>query len=183
MKIIISLCLFVIIALSLPVMLSSDAKVILRAIHKTDGVSFETLLMPSWVADLKLKTFAIRDCNLVFSTNSNTGPVINFLVAAYGGKEVNNLRVAAYITQFAKQGCDVNAYDQAGMTSLHAAVLFERPQLVKLLLDNKADMRKKIQRSGKRVDGMQPLEFAKFLSTTNNHQALSDIINILRNKR
>ena len=164
-------------------MLSSDAKVILRAIHKTDGVSFDTILMPSWVADLRLKIFGIGNCNLAFSTNSDIGPAINFLAAAYGGKEVNNARVAAYITQLAKQGCDVNAYDQAGMTSLHAAVLFERPQLVKLLLDNKADMRKKIQRSGKRVDGMQPLEFAKFLSTTNNHQALSDIINILRNKR
>ncbi len=183
MKKIITLILFVVIAFSLPVMISSDAKVILRALNKIDGARFETVLMPSWMADLKLKTLGVSDCTLTFSEKNDTGPVINFLVAAYGGESVSNARVEAYIAQFTKQGCSINEYGLAGMTPLHAAVLFAQPELVKILLNNNADMTLKIRRDGKRVDGMQPLKFAKFLLATNDSKALKEIVNILQNKK
>ncbi len=180
MKKIITLILFIIITFSLPVMISSDAKVILRALNKTDGAHLETILMPSWVADLKLKILGVSDCTLSFSGKNDTAPVINFLVAAYGGESVSNARIEAYIAQFTKQGCSINEYGLAGMTPLHAAVLFAEPEVVKILLKNNADMTLKIRREGKRVDGMQPLKFAKFLLATNDSKALKEIINILQ---
>ncbi len=183
MKKSITLILFVIIAFTLPVLISSDTKVILRALNKTDGTHFETLLMPGWLADLKLKKLGISDCTLSFAEENDTGPVINFLVAAYGGKRVSNERIETYIARFTQQGCSINEYGLAGMTPLHAAVLFAQPELVKILLNNNADMTMKIQRKDKRVDGMDPLKFAKFLLKSNDSQALKEIVNILQNQK
>lgn len=180
MKKIIILLLFIIIAFSLPVMVSSDAKVLLRALSKTDGANLETIMMPSWMADLKLTTIGIGHCTLSFADKNDTASVINFLVAAYAGEEVSNSRVVAYITRFVKQGCSIDDYDQAGMTPLHAAVLFGQPDLLKILLKNNADTTKQIRRKGKRVDGMQALQFAKFLFTSNITQERQDVINILQ---
>ena len=183
MKKIITLILFIIISFSLPVIISSDAKVILRALNKSDGAHLETILMPSWIADLKLRKMGISNCKLSFDDNKDTVPVINFMVSAYGGESVSNARIEAYIAQFIKQGCSIDEYGLAGMTSLHAAVLFAEPELVKILLNNNADMTLKIRRDGKRVDGMQPLKFAKFLLATNDSKALKEIVNILQNKK
>jgi len=183
MKKIISLVvLLLVIGLSVPVLFSSDAKVILRALYQSDEVNLETIMMPSWIADIKLRVLGINECNLSFTEQNDTGSVINFLVSAYGGEGVDNARVEMYITQFVKQGCSINDYDIAGMTPLHAAVLFNQPKLVTLLLENKADVTKKINRSGKRVDGMQPLKFAKYLLTSNNSPELKEIIALLQNK-
>lgn len=183
MKKIISLLLLLLVIFSAPVMLSSNATVLLRALHQTDEININTLMMPGWLADLKLRTIGIGDCSLSLTEKNDTGPVINFLVAAYADESVNKDRVKKYIRLFSRQGCSVNEYDLAGMTPLHAAVLFYQPELVKVLLANNADITKKINRPGKKVDGMQPLKFARYLAKSNSHQGLRDIINILQNRK
>jgi len=173
----------VLLIMSMPVMFTSDAKLITRALHSTEPSSWQTMMLPAWLADFKIMKLGIKDCTLSFAKKKDTGPAISFLIAAYGGEHVDNSRVETYITRFIEQGCSVDALDQAGMTPLHAAVLFNQPRLVKFLLDNNADMRIKINRPGKRVDGMQPLKFAKFLLSTNDKQELKDIIKIFKNKK
>lgn len=182
MRISVSLILIGFIVLSFPVLFASDTKLILRAIHKPDKNSFETLLLPDWLADLKLTTTKLDSCDLVFTDASDRVPVIHFLVSAYGGGGVNNERVKDYIALFAQQGCNINAYDSAGMTALHAAVLFAQPELIKVLLDNKASLRSRIRRPGKQVDGMQALNFARYLARTNDAPALQKVICILKQK-
>jgi ankyrin repeat protein len=168
---------------SLPVMLASDVKLILRALYQPKQFDWQTLILPSWLANAKLRTQGISDCDLSFSEKKDTGPVINFLASIYVGENVDTSRVEEYIAEFVSQGCSPDEYDLAGMTPLHGAILFSQPQLVELLLDNNADATKRIKRPGKRVDNMQPLKFAKFLLASNPTQELKDIINILQRKR
>jgi len=169
--------------ISMPVMFTPDAKLITRALYQTDTVDWQTIMLPAWLADKKLMTLGLKDCELSFDAEKDAGSAISFLVAAYGGDNVDNSRVEAYIIRLIKQGCSVDVLDEEGMTPLHSAVLFNQPDLVKFLLENGADMRKKISRPGKRVDGMQPLKFAKFLFASNDNQKLKDIIKIFKNKK
>ena len=155
----------------------------IRAIYRTEVIDWKTIMLPGWLADKKLMTLGLKDCDLSFASNKDTESAISFLVAAYGGDHVDNSRVEAYIVRLVEQGCSINTLDEAGMAPLHSAVLFNQPKLVKFLLENGADMRTKINRPGKGVDGMQPLKFAKFLLATNDKQALKDSIKILKNKK
>jgi len=182
-KIISLIILFVVLGFFATAIFSSDVKLILRALHQPKETNWQTMMMPSWLADLKLKTLGVSDCKLSFTEKADTGPVIIFLVSAYGGEGVDNNRVKAYISRFVKQGCNVDEYDMGGMTPLHGAILFAQPEVVQLLLENNADVTKKINRPNKRVDGMRPLEFAKFLLASNDTQELRNIIVILQDSK
>lgn len=181
-KIISLIVLFVVLGFTSTVMLSSDVRLILRALYQPEETDWKTMMMPSWLADFKLKTLGVKSCTLSLAEKNDSGAVINFLVSAYGGGGVDNVRVETYITRFVAQGCSINEYDMAGMTPLHAAVLFAQPKLVSILIDNDADVAKKISRSDKRFNGMSPLKFANYLQVSNDSQELRAIIKTLQAK-
>ena len=164
-------------------MLASDAMLIQRAIYQPKSLDWRTVMLPSWLADLKLMKSGVEDCRLSFSSKKDNMLVLSFLAAAYGSENADNEKIEAYIARFIKQGCSVNAFDKEGMTPLHLAVLYNQPELVKFLLENNAEQRKKIIRPGGIVNGMQPLKFARFLHASNDSQQLKDIINIFTNKK
>ena len=180
MKKVVSLVIAAMVVVSFPVLFASDGQLILRAIHDPEKTSFQTTLLPGWLADIKLRKVGINKCTLSFPGSADVTPVVNFLVSAYGGDGVNEERIKDYIGLFSRQGCSVNGYDRIGMTALHSAVLFAQPELVTVLLENNASLLSRIKRPGSQVNGMQPLKFARYLSKTNAAPALQQVISLLK---
>jgi hypothetical protein len=90
---------------------------------------------------------------------------------------------------FLDKGCDIDAYNHAGMTALHIAVMFNDPVMAKFLLDHGAAAKLPIHPltgPGTRPrfdDGLDAYEFAIYLrDKAKRKQDTSAVIAVLQGK-
>ena len=105
-----------------------------------------------------------KGCVLRFVSGDQTIQALQLAVNVYGQNGVDDDMIVSEINRVIDSGCPVNEADEQGLTPLNAAILFNEPALVELLLSKGADPDKKILRPGKITDGMNSYEFADMLA-------------------
>ena len=92
-------------------------------------------------------------------------PFIPFLAATYNEKGVNNIKVKEKISSAVARGCDVNSIDQAGLSALNVGILFDQPDIVKLMLSLGANPKLTIKSESGQLSGLDSLGFVEKLSS------------------
>ncbi|WP_290583129.1 ankyrin repeat domain-containing protein [Ketobacter sp.] len=105
-------------------------------------------------------------------------PTIPTMVAAYDDARVDKNIVLKVIDVAVSAGCDINAPDNQGLSALNAAVLFNNPKLVELLLEYGADPSLRIASQHKNLNGLNTQEFIEYLNAKNQKRdAVARILN------
>lgn len=120
-------------------------------------------------AEQPVKTIDGRGCLLSVSNGKETltQSTLDFVASHYDEPGIRR-DVLLQVAQTAlAAGCpadaDADAADAAGMTPLNAAILFNRPELVALLLTYGADPERPIVRPGKASNGWNSYQLQAFL--------------------
>ncbi len=117
-------------------------------------------------AEQPVKALDERGCLLSVSNGKETltQSTLDFVASHYDEPGIRR-DVLLQIAQTAlTAGCPANAdADAAGMTPLNAAILFNRPELVALLLTYGADPKRPIVRPGKASNGWNSYQLQAFL--------------------
>ena len=87
------------------------------------------------------------------------------LAATYNEKGVNNIKVKEKISSAVARGCDVNSIDQAGLSALNVGILFDQPDIVKLMLSLGANPKLTIKSESGQLSGLDSLGFVEKLSS------------------
>ena len=146
----------------------------------TDPVNDKVVLdFPHWTASqfLTQSNFDAKGTLVGSST-----PYFNFCLFAYSAvKDPQNARVLKIAQLFLDKGADVNSIDpKTGRTSLHEAVMFNQPDLVRFLIHNKADPLAKVNLTTSTFHGMTPLEFAlRMQDIQKNREDFSEVIKLV----
>lgn len=136
-------------------------------------------------AAMGLRAVDERGCTLRFVVDNTTMPAILFAVNAYNQPTANNGALLQAIDTAVANGCPVNEIGPDGLTALNAAILYNEPLLVELLLSKGARPEDKIVRPGKNTDGMNSYEFLELLISKDqqgDRQRLQEILSAHRSK-
>lgn len=117
-------------------------------------------------ADPSIKVIDERGCLLGLTTGgqTRTQPTLDFVGAHYDEPGIRR-EVLLQMTQTAlAAGCPADEpVDTGGLTPLNVAILFNRPDLVALLLRYGADPERRIRRPGRASDGWNSYQLQAFL--------------------
>ncbi len=102
-----------------------------------------------------------RGC--VLGNASMQAPTLTLMAAAYGESEARKDMALAQMKQALAAGCPVDEPDQMGLSALNGAILYDEPELVKLLLANGADPKRKIVSPKTTVNGLDSFAFLDLL--------------------
>ena len=130
---------FLLLVAVVPVLIVGDDLLIERALNVKRAGFFDSLLIPSFVARVKLSQQGEHGCTLPGSGQTGGKRVINFIVAGYGEPSTDDGYAKRLILDYQAYGCDINEYDATGLTPLHDAILFSQPEMVRFLLEIGAD--------------------------------------------
>ncbi len=128
-------------------------------------VSITAIANDTTFKSLGLKTTEGNPCYL---TNGDfTAPTISLMVAAYS--ELPNMRhVALTIIDVAlKSDCDINLPNNAGLSPLNDAILFNEPKVVDFLLKRGAEPTQTINTNSEELRGLNSYQFIELLETKN----------------
>jgi ankyrin repeat protein len=108
--------------------------------------------------------------------------LLSFTLSNYNQAGVDKNAILGLINLLIKRGIDINAYNSKGTTALHEAVLINKPDLLRFLIERGADLNKPIADPGEsRVNQLTPLEFAEWLQTHSSERGdWRDSIALLR---
>ena len=154
----------------------SDDYLLVRAVSPT--VDATDRLTPSWMAKAKLKIFGLKSCDI--PKRNSSIPVVSYLVAGYGDKDLDEETSDELIIWAIEQGCSVDSREDTGLLPIHAAIIFDQPRVLSFLLTLGADLNLKVVRAGSIIDGMSTKEFANFIvkkHPTVNSAKIIDILN------
>ncbi len=107
-----------------------------------------------------------RGCLLGITTGrqTQTQPTLAFVSALYDEPEIRREVLLQMAQTALAAGCPADEpVDAGGLTPLNAAILFNRPDLVALLLRYGADPERRIERPGKASDGWNAYQLQAFL--------------------
>lgn len=90
-------------------------------------------------------------------------PTLTLMAAAYGESETRKDMALAQMKQALAAGCPVDEPDQMGLSALNGAILYDEPELVKLLLASGADPKRKIVSPKTTVNGLDSFAFLDLL--------------------
>lgn len=90
-------------------------------------------------------------------------PTLTLMAAAYGESEARKDMALAQMKQALEAGCPVDEPDQMGLSALNGAILYDEPELVKLLLASGADPKRKIVSPKTTVNGLDSFAFLDLL--------------------
>jgi ankyrin repeat protein len=117
-------------------------------------------------ASLKAIGLETTDESGCFTTNGTfVSPTISLMVAAYDDPKIKNHVAISIIEVAIKSGCDIEAPDSMGLSPLNAAILFNKPKLVSLLLSNGASPNKPISSPKDYLNGLNSYQLLEFLSS------------------
>lgn len=102
-----------------------------------------------------------RGC--VLGNASMQAPTLTLMAAAYGESEARKDMALAQMKQALEAGCPVDEPDQMGLSALNGAILYDEPELVKLLLAHGADPKRKIVSPKTTVNGLDSIAFLDLL--------------------
>ena len=102
-----------------------------------------------------------RGC--VLGNASMQAPTLTLMAAAYGESEARKDMALAQMKQALAAGCPVDEPDQMGLSALNGAILYDEPELVKLLLASGADPKRKIVSPKTTVNGLDSFAFLDLL--------------------
>ena len=102
-----------------------------------------------------------RGC--ILGNASMQAPTLTLMAAAYGESEARKGMALAQMKQALEAGCPVDEPDQMGLSALNGAILYDEPELVKLLLAHGADPKRKIVSPKTTVNGLDSFAFLDLL--------------------
>lgn len=119
-----------------------------------------------YASEASLKSIGLEttDASGCYLTDGNESfPTIGAMVAAFGTPGLRSEVVLEIISIAAKSGCNIHTPDSAGLSPLNAAILFNEPDLVSLLLGYGADPYRKITSSKESLNGLDSFAFIELL--------------------
>lgn len=109
-------------------------------------------------AEPPIKALDARGCTLQVTNGSTVlvRPTLNFVNISYDEPNfISKDHLLRMARAALKAGCPVNDFvDESGLSHLNAAILFNRADLVQLLLEHGADPTLRIASPGRSLDGM-----------------------------
>ena len=109
----------------------------------------------------RLRTTDKTVCYLTDSTF--TGPTIVLAAGLYHEKWFPEDRALKIIDAALSSGCDIEEPDEVGSTPLVASIIYNEPNLAKILLEKGANPYLKISSPKKYLNGLNSFEIAEFL--------------------
>lgn len=110
---------------------------------------------------------------------------IAFLIYNHNKDGFNSELIFEYLLDSIKS-CDINYTKDGEYPPIITAIFFANIKVVNVLAANNANLEKEIQRPGKSIDGLKPLEFAKLLESKEKEKekiiAYREIIKIIQEK-
>lgn len=171
---------FMLLVLAVPFMVVGDEYVIERALNIKRAGVLDSLLMPSFLARLKLNHQSELACTVPGGGENGNKPVINYIVAGYGEPTTDDEYAERLIVTYQASGCDINEYDTTGLTPLHDAILFSQPELVRFLLANGADPGVPTRTRRAWDHGLGAAEFALLIDDKKGTPESRTVVDILR---
>lgn len=135
-------------------------------LFQTLGLVALLALADSSQADPGIKVIDERGCLLGLTTGGKirTQPTLGFVGAHYDEPGIRREVLLQMAQTALAAGCPADEpVDTGGLTPLNAAILFNRPDLVALLLRYGADPQRPIRRPGKASDGWNSYQLQGFL--------------------
>lgn len=108
------------------------------------------------------------------------GPTIALMVEAYDNHpKLPNSVIVQVIEVAIKSGCDVEEPNNTGLSPLNASILYNSPELAKLLINHGADPKKAIVSKRTAINGLNSRQFLEYLLTRDkekNRDAMKAIL-------
>jgi len=135
------------------------------------------------VEEMGMRILDENGCTLQFVSDGTEIPTILFAVNIYNQEGADNSAIVAAIERAVANGCRLDDTDEQGLTPLNAAILFNEPFLVGLLLEKGANPDGRIIRPGKSTDGMNSYEFIEMLSEKDRGEDRAPLRRLLEEHR
>ncbi|WP_207390765.1 hypothetical protein [Phytopseudomonas dryadis] len=131
--------------------------------------------------DFDLQAMDEQGCMLGNATAQ--APTLTLMAAAYGESEERKGMALAQMKKALEAGCPVDEPDQMGLSALNGAILYDEPELVKLLLERGADPRRRIVSPKTTLDGLDSFAFLELLGERDDKRDRKTIRKLLDDKR
>lgn len=131
--------------------------------------------------DNGLQVIDERGC--VLGNASMQAPTLTLMAAAYGESQARKAMALAQMKEALEAGCPVDEPDQMGLSALNGAILYDEPELVKLLLGHGADPRRKIISPKTTINGLDSFAFLDMLGKRDGKRDRKAIKALLEAKR
>lgn len=131
--------------------------------------------------DHGLQVMDERGC--VLGNAGMQAPTLTLMAAAYGESEARKDMALAQMKQALEAGCPVDEPDQMGLSALNGAILYNEPVLVKLLLEQGANPKRKIVSPKTTLNGLDSLAFLNVLDKRDGKRDRQAIRNLLKAAR
>lgn len=128
-----------------------------------------------------LKTTDASGCYLTEGTF--TAPTIALMTGAYNDPAVKKDVVLQIIKVAIAAKCKIDEPDEAGMSPLNAAILYNEPELVALYLSNGADPKRKISSKRPWMNNLNSFEFLEAISKRTSANRNDVKVELSKNKR
>lgn len=117
-------------------------------------------------------------CNL--SNGFITSPTLSLMTSAFKDTSLDQFATLATISKVIDAGCPIDEPDAAGLTPLHAAIMYDLPELVELYLSKGADPGERIQAPGRPIDQLDAYAFAELMAADSKGETrIREIIALL----
>jgi len=117
-------------------------------------------------------------CNL--SNGFITSPTLSLMTSAFKDTSLDQFATLATISKVIEAGCPIDEPDAAGLPPLHAAIMYDLPELVELYLNMGADPKVRIQAPGRPIDQLDAYAFAELMAADSKGETrIKEIIALL----
>ncbi len=131
--------------------------------------------------DHGLQAMDERGC--VLGNAGMQAPTLTLMAAAYSESEARKEMALAQMKQALEAGCPVDEPDQMGLSALNGAILYNEPVLVKLLLEQGANPKRKIVSPKTTLNGLDSFAFLDLLDKRDGKRDRKAIGNLLKAAR
>lgn len=101
------------------------------------------------------------------------------LTAAVSNENICDREALALFTRFIEQGAPIDYYDSLGYTVLQQAIIYRKPEFVKVLLDNGANPELKVKRKDSPLFDLDSVKIAQYFMGKNGEESLQEIMELL----
>ncbi|SDH73655.1 hypothetical protein SAMN05216588_1075 [Pseudomonas flavescens] len=131
--------------------------------------------------DHGLQVMDERGC--VLGNASMQAPTLTLMAAAYGESPARKAMALTQMKEALEAGCPVDEPDQIGLSALNGAILYDEPEVVKLLLEGGADPRRKIVSPKTTLNGLDSFAFLELLGKRDGKRDRNAIRTLLEARR